>query len=265
MTIPSPDYVKRALDRLVEKARENASAGINRIHRENSAVGRLESGVTLTQSNEAMLALMKTSINEGISLVFNSFEKVTPEGIDLLRQFTVSLETVMAAPVWQWAKVSDEPIKLKMAKELDVRLAEISAAAIDDFEHGMRGGSRLKKDPSVSIVNNMVNSPGAVQQAGIGDGFSQTAFTDQSTNLVRAIDELLASAEFQKLDQEQQDEISDVAHSLKQEATSDKPNPGRLKRWGLKLSALTKGLGLHMAAAGVWHALGEIFGGTVAF
>jgi hypothetical protein len=153
-----------------------------------------------------------------------------------------------------------------MAKELDVRLAEVSAAAIDDFEHGMTmGGFRLKKHPALSIVNNMVNSPGAVQQAGIGDGFSQTALTGQSNNLVRAIDHLLTSAEFEKLGQEQQDEIADVAHSLKQEATSDSPDPGRLKRWALKLSGLTKAVGLHVAAAGVWHALGEIFSGTIAF
>jgi hypothetical protein len=268
MSSPSSDYVKRALDRLAEKARENASAGIQRIHRENTAVGRLESGITLIQSNDAMLALMKTSINEGISLVFNAFEKVTPEGIWLLQQFSSTLEKVLAAPVWQWAKIGDPTatIKLKMAKELDARLAEVSAAAIDDFEHGMTmGGLRLKKDPAVSIVNNMVNSPGAVQQAGIGDGFSQSAFTDQSNNLVRAIDHLLTSAEFQKLDQDKQDEIADVAHSLKQEAMSDNPDPGRLKRWGLKLSALTKAFGLHVAAAGLWHALGEIFSGVVAF
>ncbi|MCK1418906.1 hypothetical protein IVB55_39465 [Bradyrhizobium sp. CW4] len=209
---------------------------------------------------------MKTSINEGISPVFNSFEKVTPEGVELVQQFSSALEKVLAAPVWQWAKVSDEPVKMKIARELDVRLAEVSAAAIDDFKHGMTmGGFRLKKEPTLSIVNNMVNSPGAVQKAGIGDGFSQTAFTDQSNNLLRAIDHLLTSAEFQKLDQEKQDEIADVTHSLKQEAASDNPDPGRLKRWGLKLSGLTKAFGLHVAAAGVWHALGEIFSGRISF
>lgn len=268
MTPPPSDYVKRALDRLAEKARENAAAEIHRIHRENTAVGRLESGVTLIQSNEAMLALMKTSLNEGISLIFNAFEKVTSEGVALLQQFSSALAKALAAPVWQWAKIEDQTatIKLKMAKELDVRLAEVCAAAIDDFEHGITmGGLRLKKDPAVNIVNSMVNSPGAVQQAGIGDGFSQTALIDQSNNLVRAIDHLLTSAEFQKLDQEKQDEIADVAHSLKQEATSDNPDPGRLKRWGVKLSGLTKAFGLHVAAAGVWHALGAIFSGAVAF
>jgi hypothetical protein len=210
MTSPSQDYVKRALDRLAEKAGENASAGISRIHRENAAVGRLESGVTLIQSNEAILALMTTSINDGISLVFNALEKVTPEGIELLRQFSAALEKVIAAPVWQWANISDTTfaIKRKMAKELDVRLAELSTAAIDDFENGMMGGARLKKEHVVSIVNNMINSPGGVQQAGVGE-FSQTAFTEQSNSLIHAIDGLLASAEFQNLDQDKRDAVSD--------------------------------------------------------
>jgi hypothetical protein len=75
MTSPSPAYVKRALDRLAEKAGENAHAAISRIHRQNAAVHQLVSGNTLTQSNDAMLALMKTSINDGILLVFNAFEK----------------------------------------------------------------------------------------------------------------------------------------------------------------------------------------------
>jgi hypothetical protein len=189
---------------------------------------------------------------------------VTPEGIDLLQQFSAALEQKVAAPVWDWTKVGAEPIKLKMAKELDLRLAEISAAAIDDFEHGMMGGARLKNDHVVSIVNNMINSPGGVQQAGVGE-FSQTAFTDQSNNLIRAIDGLLASAEFQKLDEDKRDAVSDVANSLKQEATSGDPDPGRLKRWGLRLSTMTKEFGLHVAAAGVWHALGVIFSGSVAF
>jgi hypothetical protein len=266
MTSPSPAYVKRALDRLLEKARENASAGISRVHRENAAVGRLESGITLIQSNDAMLALMKTSIDEGVLLVFNAFEKVTTEGIELLQQFGVALEKVLATPVWEWAKVDDPTagFKLKMAKELDERLAEVSAAAIDDFENGMMRGARLKKEHVVSIVNNMINSHGGVQQAGVGD-FSQTAFTDQSNNLIRAIDGLLASAEFQNLDEDKQEAVADVANALKQEAIKNDPDPGRLRRWGLRLSALTKEFGLHVAAAGVWHALGLIFSSAVAF
>ena len=266
MTSPSPAYIKRALDRLLEKARETAHAAISRIHTTNAAAGRLESGITLIQSNDAMLALMKTSIDEGLLLVFNAFEKVTAEGIELLQQFSQALARVLAAPVWEWAKTEDPTaaIKLKMAKELDVRLAEISAAAIDDFEHEMVGGARLKKEHVVSIVNNMINSPGGVQQAGVGE-FSQTAFADQSNNLIRAIDDLLASAEFQNLDEDKREAVADVANALKQEATNEDRDPGRLRRWGQRLSALTKEFGLHVAAAGVWHALGIIFSGSAGF
>jgi hypothetical protein len=55
----------------------------------------------------------------------------------------------------------------------------------DDFVHGMQGSERLKKDPLVNVVNN--NSPGAIQQIGIGN-FSQSAFLQNNTELVHAID-----------------------------------------------------------------------------
>jgi hypothetical protein len=47
-------------------------------------------------------------------------------------------------------------------------MVEIGDAMVDDFTHGMAGGARLSKDPVVSIVSTISNSPGAVQQSGFG-------------------------------------------------------------------------------------------------
>jgi hypothetical protein len=55
----------------------------------------------------------------------------------------------------------------------------------------MIGSQRLKKDPVVSIVSNQTNSPGAVQQIGVGD-FSQKAFVENHQPLVDAINKALA-------------------------------------------------------------------------
>jgi hypothetical protein len=55
-------------------------------------------------------------------------------------------------------------------------LEDIRRHLTDDFEHGMLGNERLKKDPVVSVIKNQTNSPGAFQQVGIGDNFSQAAF-----------------------------------------------------------------------------------------
>jgi hypothetical protein len=69
---------------------------------------------------------------------------------------------------------------------------------LDDFQHGMMGSERLKKDPVVSIVSNQTNSPGSVQQIGVGD-FSQNAFVQNHQPLVDAINKALASSEYAKL------------------------------------------------------------------
>jgi hypothetical protein len=221
MSKPTPDYVRRALARLVENMRAEAVNTVTAIRHRNNAVGRLESGATIIESNEAMLALMKTVMRQGAELTFNAFEEVTREGTLLLMDFGQSLADVLAVPVIEWAKVggSIEALKRKFAGELRQQLDGILYAELDDFSHGMHGGARLSKEPVVAnIINNtMTNSPGAVQQAGVGD-FSQTAFTQQTANLVKAIDILLASDEFQKLDDEKRSAVGDVADALKHEA-----------------------------------------------
>ena len=267
MDTPTPDYIARALGRIVDEIRTRAIDGITAIHHRNNAAGRLESGVTLVQSNEEMLALMKEAMKRGAEFVFNAYGDVTPAGVAALRKFGDELTLVVAAPVIKWANAgksgSAGPIKAKMADDLKQRLGEALDAALDDFSHGMHGNSRLRKEPVVSnIINNTIsNSPGAVAQAGIGE-FSQSAIVQHSGNLIKAIEAFLAATEFQKLDPEKRDAVADVADALKSEAAKAEPDPGKLKRWGLRLSALTKEFGLHMAATAIWHSLGAMFTGT---
>src|SRR5205823_6893210 len=75
------------------------------------------------------------------------------------------------------------------------RLSELRTRRMRDFTNGMMGNERMKKDGVVSIINNQTNSPGAIQQSGVGN-FSQQAFTQQHQPLIAAIDAALASAEF---------------------------------------------------------------------
>jgi hypothetical protein len=267
MNTPTPEYVARALSRFVDETRTRAIDAVTNIHSRNTAAGRLESGATLIESNDEMLALMKGTMKQGAEFIFNAYEDVTAAGVAALRKFGDDLALVVAAPVVEWAEAGQggpgERLKAQMADELKKRLDIARNAALDDFSHGMHGNSRLRKEPVVAnIINNTIsNSPGAVQQAGIGD-FSQSAIIQNSGNLIKAIDAFLATPEFQKLDPEKRNAVADVAEALKNEAAKTQPDPGRLHRWGLRLSALTKEFGLHMAATTVWHALGAMFSGT---
>ena len=196
MSKPTPQYVQRALGRIVGEARTEAINGVTAIQRRNSAAGRLDSGNTLVDSNEAMLALMKAMMKRGAETTFNAFEEVTDGGVRLLMNFGQALAKTVAAPVIEWAEADkggpSAGIKAKMADELQERLQRMLNDELDDFSDGMHGGARFKKEPVVnSIINNtMNNSPGAVQQAGVGK-FSQSAFTQQTAHLTQAIDAFL--------------------------------------------------------------------------
>jgi hypothetical protein len=67
------------------------------------------------------------------------------------------------------------------------------------------------------------------------------------------------SPEFAKLKPEQKEGFKDVADAMLDEAKKDKPDPGKLKRWGHRLGELGLQLGLHVAAGEIVHAIGKIF------
>jgi hypothetical protein len=133
-------------------------------------------------------------------------------------------------------------------------------ALVDDFRHGMMGSQRLKKDPVVSIVSNQNNSPGAVQQIGVGDKFSQQAFVQNHQPLIDAIEKALASSEFAKLQPEQKDGFKDVADTLLEEAAKPTPDAGKIRRWGTRLSEIALQVGMRVASEEIIHVIGKIFG-----
>jgi hypothetical protein len=125
----------------------------------------------------------------------------------------------------------------------------------------MFGSERLKKDPLVNVINTQRNSPGAFQQVGIGNNFSQSAFTKDHQELIIAIDRALSSADFAGLKPPQKEAFSDTAAVVKDEAAKQEPDVGKLKRWGGRLVDLSKDLGMNFAANEIVALLGSIFGG----
>jgi hypothetical protein len=132
------------------------------------------------------------------------------------------------------------------------------ARLTDDFANGMQGSQRLKRDPVVSIVANQTGSPGAVQQIGVGE-FSQKAFADNHQQLVDAISKALQSPEFANLLPEHKEGFKDIADTLLEEAKKEKPDPGKLKRWGHRLGELSMQLGLDVAAGEIVELIAQMF------
>jgi hypothetical protein len=129
---------------------------------------------------------------------------------------------------------------------------------IADFEHGMQGNSRLKKDPIVSVIANQTRSPGAIQQIGVGT-FSQNAFGQQHAPLMAAIDDALKSAEFLNLEPKTRQGFQDVAEIVREEASRQTPNVGKLQRWSTRLLELAQKSGMKVAEGTLTAVLIKIF------
>jgi hypothetical protein len=114
----------------------------------------------------------------------------------------------------------------------------------------MLEGKALAKDPAVSIVSHITNSPGAVQQAGIRN--TQNVVTIENAEALReALNALLASPDYQGLAPEQKDRLGDVAISMQDELAKASPRADRLKSLGLELINLATQFGIGVAAGGV--------------
>jgi hypothetical protein len=112
-------------------------------------------------------------------------------------------------------------------------------ATVDDFRFGISGGIRLSKDPVVSVITSISNSPGAVAQTGTGN--VQHALTIAGGNAIRtAVAEFLNSQEVRNLSPDDKHSITDVADMLTGELDKLSPDPSKLRRWGKRFSEVAE-------------------------
>jgi hypothetical protein len=255
------DYLKRALAARVANTERTIDERLETIMRKNDAVGRLASGATLRMFTDECLGTFEVAFADAIKLSFGVSGGPDKKLIDELQLCGLQMIAVIMQSVTERSArlgISGSTIIDGHLATMRHRLEVLRFRITDDFTHGMQGSERLKKDPVVSIVQS--NSPGALQQVGIGDQFSQTAFVKNHHELINAIDRALSSDEFAALSKEQKDAFSDIAAVVKEEAAKGEPDKGKLERWGGRLVSLAKELGMNVAAGEIVEWLGKIFG-----
>ena len=254
-------YLGRSLNQRSYDAAELADAAMQMSMRQNNLVGRLASGSTLISLRADSLRVFSEEFDKAAQFTFNLMES---NGEEVIKQLAYCAGR-MADLIMEKVKICGmhtgiaEATVAREINNIRVALDERRVRVLDDFAHGMMGSQRLKKDPVVNIVNNQNNSPGAVQQIGVGDKFSQQAFVQNHQPLIDSINKAVASPEFAKLQPEQKDGFKDVADTLLEEAKKEHPDPGKLKRWGTRLGELATQLGLHVAATEIVHIVGKMF------
>ncbi|MBR1288663.1 hypothetical protein [Bradyrhizobium ottawaense] len=256
------EYLDRSLSHRVGAVRTDCANALDRVMRQNAAAGRLASGASLKMFKDETLSAFQRAYIDAQQFTFSLTES-HEEGLVTKLSGCASemIDALMSEVTERSGRLGIQgevvPNQLEAIRH---GLEDIRARLTDDFRFGMKGSERLKKDPVVSIVSNQTNSPGAVQQIGVGD-FSQKAFVQNHQPLIDAINKALASPEYQSLRPDQKDALKDVADTLLEEAKKEKPDPGKLKRWGHRLADLGKDLGLHVLATEIVHIMGGMFSG----
>lgn len=256
-----PAYLGRTLNgRATDTAVE-----IAKIVREvmNRLASRGQTGASIRNIDVEAMELLTKQVNEACQFAFNLIGEVTPFVVEQVTFFAGRVEKI----------ITDEvvPVATRLGMRED-QAARVNATflgqlrsrkeqLLDDFVHGMQGSERLKKDPVLNVIANQTNSPGATQQIGIGDKFTQSAFTQNHTELIAVIDRALESPEFAKLNTSQKEAFGDIAAIVREEAAKQTPDVGRLKRWGNRLAELSKDLGMSVTATAIFETLKAIFGG----
>lgn len=247
-------------DRAYDAAKAGGTA-LNATMRQHAAAGRLASGATLIAFGNETGRIFGEEFDKAAQFVFNLTGGNAPEVIGPLDYFAGRVVDMLLEQLVTCGMRTglDEPTVAREINNIRIRLGELRTRRIRDFTHGMMGNERMKKDQVVSIINNQTNSPGAIQQSGIGL-FSQSAFTQQHRPLVAAIDAALASAEFANLGDIQKQGFRDIADVVKEEASKPVPDATKLKRWSDRLISMGSEIGMRVAVSEIGHILVRIFG-----
>jgi hypothetical protein len=249
-------YVGRQLNERARKAAEEFGIEVANMFAQ-AGVNGVNSGRTYLRVSAAGTAIIEREVNAAIQFAYNYTGEHAGEVFDQVSYCAKQ----MVDKIMGVARSRNTPVGGEIINKMEVALRERKDIILDNFNHGMMGSERLKKDPLLNVINNQTNSPGAILQVGVGDNFSQLAFTQNHHELVNAIDRALASAEFSQLSQEQKDAFSDTAVVVKEEAAKPTPDVGKLKRWGTRLVDLSKDIGMKVVAGEIVHLLNSMFGG----
>ena len=255
MNPPGADYFERASNRRVASTHEAALKELDVELARAAAKGLIGSSFLLGRFNEVLLARYRSDLPQFGNFLFEAVGDNTPQMVDLLRLHATKLSADLLLLHGEYRQRSGVPGPLpqQMGDKLQNRMVEFGEATVDDFLNGIIGGTRLRKDPLVNIVSTISNSPGAVQQSGIGH-LTQSVNQQQFDQLLEAIEALRSSAAVASLPPAQQEAIADVAEAVQAEAIKPKPDRSRIVRWGKRLLGLATEFGIHTAA----HTLGAV-------
>src|SRR5262249_38312011 len=161
-----PTYLGQNLNERTRKATHDFAVEMTEIIA--SKVNALNGSRTFVQFGQAGLKIFERDAIEACKFVYNLTGQHTGEPYNQLEfcigRMVKNMVSAMNEKAAQSA-VGGADIVNRVRDEMESKRDHLLA----DFKNGMMGSERLKKDPVVSIVANQTNSPGGIQQVGVGD------------------------------------------------------------------------------------------------
>jgi hypothetical protein len=245
-------YLERSFTRLHDDAVQSAQKQRLRLMGEAAKSGTLQS--------DRMLLLIKEEYDRAAT---NAADKI----VDLAYELTGTTDEPVADAVELGLSAMGERLAADLAGFLESQRGWVSPNArtqlnddflertnklievtVENFQRGIAGRTRLTKDPLVTVISDITNSPGAVLRTELAD--RQNAIpTISTTNIKSELAEFLNSKEVQSLGAENKQSVVDVAEVLASELDKPTPDASKIARWGRRLVKLGERLGIAVAAS----------------
>lgn len=254
-----PNYIGKSLDNRLHEVHDTVARRIAVMTADHNSKGALNSGATISALGEIAVDVAKSAVADACKFAFEYTGEASPEIVGRLRLFTDRVKSLVHTPAVQMSgRLGLNTVANDHMAKVRAELDRVTDQLLSDFEAGMHGSERLKRDPVVSIVNSQSNSPGAIQQVGVGT-FSQTAFNQHHAPLIEAIDAALDSDEFKGLSATDQEGFKDIAEVVRAEASKQTPDSGKLQRWSTRLLQFAQKAGMKVAENALIQVLVKIF------
>jgi hypothetical protein len=165
-------YLTRAFERATENAVLSAGKARLRVQVEASKEGSLEtSRMARTVAVEYVRELSEAA-DRAARLAFEATGSTSDAVCEVVRKGLFKLRDALSDDLVAFFRARPAPaaglghmVSNWFLQDADKRILSV----VDDLRHGIVGGQRLGKDPVISVISTVTNSPGAVLQSGIGN------------------------------------------------------------------------------------------------
>lgn len=250
-------YLVRAFERQREASVVNARMSLQKVTAEAAKAGALQSGRTLLNIKSEYTRIVREAGSAMCRQAFDAAGCNTEDIAVVVEKSLLALRDAVSNEFadylrkgGSWAGVSGLGLGNEFLHETD----GIIFGVVDDFKHGILGGVRMTKDPIVSVISSITNSPGAVMQSGIGNTQKILSAGDVAS-IRNALSDFQMSKEVQNLSVDDKQSIDDVTEVISDELSKQAPNASKLARWGKRLIEIAEKLGIAVAASGISRAL----------